>query len=537
MNMASQTITGLKRWSCIEKQLPDVDQINAIHIYDFDNTLFSSPLPNKQIWNGPTLGQLQSLDHFHHGGWWHDANILASTGKGWWNEAIVELVQLSMEQKDALTVLLTGRKESAFADLVTRMVTAKKLEFDMVCLKPAVGPNNQKITTTMSFKQDLLRDLVFTYTEASEVRIYEDRPKHTKGFRDFFNSMNLALQRSEDPNMRPPFHAEVIQVPEQATSLDPVTEVAEVQRMINSHNTAILEGTASFRAIPLAVKRTVFYTGYLISPADTDRLLTLVELPKGTPDYEVRYLANNVLITPRPAPYSILNKVGGLGHKLTWRVTGLAVLEQRVWAARVAPVDAHAKYYSENPTPTVVLALRRNAKPIDANRITNWQPVPEHQAFEFETVVGEKVLLRVEEERRNEDEWEATFPSSRNQRKHPREDVEDFPPLGSTGSGQANGNGNNSHAQGTGSSVPTPRDWPRAPRDERPGDRRPGGYGGYRGGNQNRGGRGGQRGGGYRGRGGQGRGGGGRGRGRGGSSYRSLDDNVGSGYGGGGMQY
>ena len=145
-------------------------------------------MPNKQIWNGSTLGALQSLDLISTGGWWHDSNILASTGKGieeeeprawegWWNESIVDLVRLSMEEDDALSVLLTGRKESAFARLILRMVKAKKLEFDMVCLKPEVGPSNQRLTSTMMYKQELLKDLVFTYSDAEEVRIYEDRPK------------------------------------------------------------------------------------------------------------------------------------------------------------------------------------------------------------------------------------------------------------------------------------------------------------------------------------------------------------------------
>ena len=62
--------------------------------------MFASPLPNKQIWNSPTIGQLGSPDIFVSGGWWHDAAILASTGEGaekeepkawegWWNEQIV----------------------------------------------------------------------------------------------------------------------------------------------------------------------------------------------------------------------------------------------------------------------------------------------------------------------------------------------------------------------------------------------------------------------------------------------------------------
>ena len=89
----------------------------------------------------------------------------------------VKLVELSMRQKDALTVLLTGRAEHNFADILKRMAAAKKLEFDMICLKPQVGPSNQRFPTTMMYKQSLLEDLMYTYREAEEIKIYEDRPK------------------------------------------------------------------------------------------------------------------------------------------------------------------------------------------------------------------------------------------------------------------------------------------------------------------------------------------------------------------------
>jgi hypothetical protein len=82
-----------------------------------------------------------------------------------------------MKQKDALTVLLTGRSESGFADLIKRMVKSRSLEFDMVCLKPEVGPNSQRFSTTMNFKQVFLEDLILTYKQAEEMRVYEDRIK------------------------------------------------------------------------------------------------------------------------------------------------------------------------------------------------------------------------------------------------------------------------------------------------------------------------------------------------------------------------
>lgn len=89
----------------------------------------------------------------------------------------VSLVELSMRQKDALTILLTGRGEHNFQDLIKRMVASKKLDFDMISLKQKIGPVGQRFSSTMHFKQLLLEDIVYTYKDAEEIRVYEDRPK------------------------------------------------------------------------------------------------------------------------------------------------------------------------------------------------------------------------------------------------------------------------------------------------------------------------------------------------------------------------
>lgn len=86
-------------------------------------------------------------------------------------------MKLSIEQEDALTVLLTGRGEHNFANLIKRIVGAKSLSFDMICLKPQAGPKNQRFRSTMHYKQAILEDLIHTYKDATEIRIYEDRPK------------------------------------------------------------------------------------------------------------------------------------------------------------------------------------------------------------------------------------------------------------------------------------------------------------------------------------------------------------------------
>jgi len=166
----------------VDQPLPEREAVRAIHVYDFDNTLFCTPLPNHKIWHSHTLGNLQSPTWLTSGGWWRDPRILAATGEGleveekrawhgWWNEDIVQLVQLSMRQKDALTVLLTGRSVTGFADLVQRIVKSRGLVFDMVVLKPEAMTTGQQSQNTLAFKTVFLAELLDTYSETQELRL------------------------------------------------------------------------------------------------------------------------------------------------------------------------------------------------------------------------------------------------------------------------------------------------------------------------------------------------------------------------------
>lgn len=305
-----------------------------------------------------------------------------------------------------------------------------------------------------------------------------------------------------------PINSEVIQVPEECAYLDPTTEIAEVQRMINSHNLTLRnQSVAKGR---LRIKRTVFYTGYLLSSADSHRMsqdLLGPLLPPGLGESNnLKFMANSILIAPRPAPKSILEKIGGMGKKLSWQVTGTACFENRIWAARVAPVPATEPFYTENPTPLIVLAVRKGSRPADAGKIQNWHPVPADMAITFESVIDEKVVLRVEPEHPNEGEWESQFMNKGHKRRFQDRNEEIlYPQSGQTngyeGYAQGQSHGYHAHQNNRHNFEDGPR----------------------RGSHRNRG-RGNARGRGAR---------GGRGRGRGGREggsnpyYKSLDDHVG----------
>ena len=340
---------------------------------------------------------------------------------------------------------------------------------------------------------------------ALELLVLTHKRHSTRAFREYFEDINRELINAPAPPSRKSITAEVVQVADSVTTLDPIVETVEVQRMINAHNAALSNGS-HISLSPLEIRRTVFFTGYLLSPVDTTRLLGLVKLPVGMPPGEVKFLANNIIITPRPCPPSILDRIGGIGRKQKWQVTGIANYESRVWAARVTPIPPGTPYHTDNPFPIVVLAVVKGSRPQEANRIQKWQPVSADKQFIFQTEVGEKVQLRVENETDGEGDYVSLFHNRNSKRPREQYDGPGFERDGYRSIGSQ--------------------------RDERhnDGNRRPNGANvGYRGGNQNRG-RGGNHGPptyhnrpGRSNRGGANRGNN-RGRGGGRGGYKSLDD-------------
>lgn len=204
--------------------------------------------------------------------------------------------------------------------------------------------------------------------------------------------MNSELQCSTDP-VRKPFAVDIVQVTDQATTLDPVVETAEVQRLINAHNMATPAPTRN-----LGIKKNVSFTGYMVSNTDIPRLLSLVNNIPGMTNSNIRFLANNVLISYGAASPSVLTKVGGIGHKQDWQITSLGVYQNSIWAAKVAPIPPVSIVHTETSVPIIILA-QKNTTPLSfANRISQWQPVPPDKLYIFQTVVREKAQLRVEYE-------------------------------------------------------------------------------------------------------------------------------------------
>jgi HAD domain family 1 in Swiss Army Knife RNA repair proteins len=402
------TLTALKRWSSSDQALPDVSRVRQIHVYDFDNTLFASPLPNQLLWAQKTINKLGEPEPFVNGGWWHDDRILAATGEGlekeeqrawqgWWNEEIVESARRSIAQKDVITVLLTGRAESNFAELVCRMARSKRLDFDMVCLKPQVTPSNIRIKKTIEYKTHVLHSLMLTYTLADKIRIWEDRIHHVRQFRAIIEKFNKAVERGQYNVRRPRIWYNVQEVKSLVTTLDQVTEVAEIQRMVNIHNQAVVDGRAPPGAVMWKLTPSVAYTAYHI-PHDYDRrkLAQLARIPQKH-QKDVIHLCTHAVLRTGALTQDQLALLGGLKRSTRFRVAFVGSHDIGIWAAKIEPVDPSQIVSLDGRSLLVVLACVSSVRPGQTDIITNWQPVS-GQSIEFVAEIDERKILSLEQE-------------------------------------------------------------------------------------------------------------------------------------------
>jgi hypothetical protein len=125
--------------------------------------------------------------------------ILAATGlgfekekerawDGFWNESIVDIARTAIADLETLTIVVTGRRLS-FGGVVTSMLEAKGLNFDLVVL----NPDPTLDSSTLDFKLEFFGELLHG-CGIKEVVAYEDRAPHRKAFQKFFKGKGLKCQ-------------------------------------------------------------------------------------------------------------------------------------------------------------------------------------------------------------------------------------------------------------------------------------------------------------------------------------------------------
>ena len=161
--------------------------VKELHVFDFDGTLFRSPLPNPKNFSKAEIGAIKSK-----GGWFHLPPSLCPPAvphepeEEWWINHIKERAHEILGRKDCRAVLLTGRG-LLFTDRVKEITTGAGLDFHSYHLKP---PGNNTLPWKCDLISGLVKDLrVETDSALAELHIYEDRVRHFERFQELAESL------------------------------------------------------------------------------------------------------------------------------------------------------------------------------------------------------------------------------------------------------------------------------------------------------------------------------------------------------------
>ncbi|KAF9948677.1 hypothetical protein BGZ70_002093, partial [Mortierella alpina] len=372
-------------------------QPHTVNVFDFDQTLFRSPLPNPALWDPSFIGSLISWNNCG-AGWWHTPATLdfgpaaeASAWEGWWNEDLVKDVQRSSKDPGCLTILLTGRNGPVYGDQLLRMIRAKGLDFDLVATKPSTVARFDSAQTglasknketylklhTFSTKHDFLYHVLFEFPSIQHMHVWDDRAGQIAKFRQ-------AGQEWLDKKMLQTFEVTIVQIPHRY--MDSKREMDLVTAMVQSHNRQVeleanggallVAGTGPMpeirpelvgnglwgpfetyvpqRRARIELGQVVQYTGVLFSESVHLFLRDGLEgrLPQDIgirppPSLQRQDLSSwvvsddmHVSLCRGGSPAEHLRSIGGLGASVLVDIEAAGEFEERIWALKVKEVEA-----------------------------------------------------------------------------------------------------------------------------------------------------------------------------------------------------
>ncbi|KAI9596520.1 hypothetical protein BDF19DRAFT_437696 [Syncephalis fuscata] len=175
-----------------------VSSIKYIKVFDFDNTLFRSPLPSPHLWHNNLIGKLMSPEV----GWFKNIKTLsepyvvckertdessatASNQTSWFSSKILQEARDAIAAPDTCAILLTGRSRDIYYFRIKELLIGQDLHFDAIILREY----HSLLPSTMQFKQYVIRYLLELLKCAREVTIWEDRNQHVRQFQNYMATL------------------------------------------------------------------------------------------------------------------------------------------------------------------------------------------------------------------------------------------------------------------------------------------------------------------------------------------------------------
>ncbi|KAI7869759.1 hypothetical protein BDF14DRAFT_1780517 [Spinellus fusiger] len=221
----------------------------SLKIFDFDSTLFLSPLLSQNLWH-PTLIPIILQENLLGPGWWRDyrslelgpfSELQKTAWEGFWNENIVAEARIAIQDPNVMAVLLTGRRLHPFYRIIHPILESKGLFFDLIGLRPdpeQAPPEHVLLyngisnvfESTIHFKSSFIINLLASVPSLTHITMWDDRLSHVRVFKNYIDQL---------VQLGTLVKGEIIHVKAVRPKYNPTWEHAIVNNIMSTHNEAV----------------------------------------------------------------------------------------------------------------------------------------------------------------------------------------------------------------------------------------------------------------------------------------------------------
>jgi hypothetical protein len=155
--------------SGLKKEAEDILALDSrptnLYIFDFDGTLFRSPM-KPALWEGSWWGNVASLS---------PPCVPQTPSDDWWVSDTVSEARAAISDPSGLSIMMTGRtKREDMSSRVVELLSSAGLKFDAVILSD--NPN------TKAFKSAQISKLILENPTIKSVKIFDDRSSYLQEY-------------------------------------------------------------------------------------------------------------------------------------------------------------------------------------------------------------------------------------------------------------------------------------------------------------------------------------------------------------------
>ncbi|KAJ2839810.1 hypothetical protein J3B01_000420 [Coemansia erecta] len=386
------------------------ENVQRLAIFDFDNTLFKSPLPNPRLWGQQLIGMLKSTDL----GWFQDSRTLSPPYLEYtdahWMQSTVALAKIEAARDDTLLVLLTGRSHAAYRPAVLNLLKrCHGLEFDIVILKetptrespllspavspmpsPGMVPTTPTSPLTFDYKMGVVEDTITAFSDIREIVMWDDRVNQCERMQHYLDAL---LARSNGRITT----ADVYHMPPETIYMRESSERKLVYDFVTEYNDRVrtMSGNTDMSQLPEGALEMSVYSSYTAIFL-TSRSKSLLQRSVRSPQSWVKSADHMSIVLGPASDEDLLNRIGAvMGERVELEVDSIGTIANTVIAVRVSQVRPRngpmVPQTFDTPHITVAYNEPRGIQPAYARNIKTWRPL-NGGSLVLQGIVGEHQL-------------------------------------------------------------------------------------------------------------------------------------------------